>query len=160
MDPRRSQEDAFSLVEILVVIVILAILMAVSLGTLRGSKDAGSTTRVLGAATSYVDAIEQFSKDARGRYPRAIGSVDWPTGTVGPVSALARGNGEYLRSVPEAVQQQVVGVGSAGRDGRLNYVPTAARNGYELQVLGKGDVYRCSFSKNVTRTGLKPCTIN
>ncbi|MCW2955556.1 MAG: hypothetical protein JWO69_425 [Thermoleophilia bacterium] len=157
--PHRAGADGFTLIEVIIVMVILAIMLTITIGAFRSGRDSSSTSKVVAAGTSYADAIEQFGTDARGRYPEGIGSQDWPVATEGPRSALARGNGRYLRSIPEAVQDKLVGVGAAGPDGHLLYVPRPDRTGYELRVIDRNGAYRCSFAKNVTAAGQKDCAL-
>ncbi len=110
---RPRPEHAFTLVEILVVLVICAILLAALLSPFRSSKDAANRGKVLAAAQSYDQAIASFAADHMGRMPSQ--PTDWPVqeysnGPLEPSTNAAGVRQPYLRRIPEPVGDGVVRV--------------------------------------------------
>jgi type II secretory pathway pseudopilin PulG len=130
------------MVELLVVVIIIAILLGLAFSAVRSSRATGRTLGSLSAAHAYGNAIDQFARDHRGRYPRAPGSPDWPTngpnGTGGGPAADVLGQRRYyLRSVPESIQDGTVTFGSGG-PARLSYRQVGGGKGYELTLTVDG----------------------
>ncbi|MCW2956249.1 MAG: hypothetical protein JWO69_1118 [Thermoleophilia bacterium] len=108
----RTSEQGFSLVELIVVMVIVAILAAITMMSFGSSKDAANRGKVVAVAQSYDQAIASFALDHTGRMP-VPGSRDWPTVTRGPVEpSITVGGAQqpYMRTIPEAVGDGVVAV--------------------------------------------------
>lgn len=173
---RGGREGGFSLVEILVVVTILLILIGMGVLWFGSGRTAGNLARTVATAEAYATAAEQFSSDHRGLYPS---DKEWPANDAGkgPVHQLSRASGVYLRNVPEDVKNGAVVVAvvadrsetpdaaTRGRVGTIHYVPKAetlagspAVTGYELMVFDHIGNYSCSFSANLTVTGLRDCT--
>lgn len=141
------QSGGFTLIEILVVMVIVAILMALAVWGIAGSRASGRWVGATTAAQAYADAADDFARDHNGRYPAGPGSGDWPSS---PASELIRGpraaalgtRGTYLRRVPESIQDRSITIGSTPSS-MLRYVQMAdggtPGSGYriEIRVLGR-----------------------
>ncbi len=130
------------MVELLVVMVIAAILMAVGIASVHTSRATGRTLGALSTAHAYANAIDLFARDHRGRYPAAPGSADWPTGGKfgaggGPAADVLGDRRYYLRAVPESVQNDSVTFSSTG-PARLSYRQVAGGAGYELTLTVDG----------------------
>lgn len=107
----ERREHAFTLIEVLIVLVIVGVLSAVALGSMRGSKDAANRGKVLAAAQSYDQAISSFAADHTGRMP-VPASADWPALVRGPLepstTTTGAGRQAYMRQVPNTVSTNVV----------------------------------------------------
>lgn len=118
--PLRTPHDssaAFTLVEVLVVMLIVAIMIGIGMVGLSSTRKSSNSVNAMSAASAYVDAIAGFQLAHGGRAPQ-MGSADWPTGSTaqrnaGPINA---GNGKkpYIRSVPESVSSGAVVVAPRG----------------------------------------------
>jgi prepilin-type N-terminal cleavage/methylation domain-containing protein len=78
-------ESGFTLVELLIVMVIMAILLGVLISTFGGSKDAAGNEDAIVTAQSLQKAVEAFRIDREGRVPSD--ATDWPAAAKGPVDA-------------------------------------------------------------------------
>ncbi|MEZ6243936.1 MAG: type II secretion system protein [Phycisphaerales bacterium] len=66
---RHGNENGFTIVELLVTIVVMAVLLALVLPMLSGSRDAGERVRRLTVARQLGAAVELYGGDNRGAYP-------------------------------------------------------------------------------------------
>lgn len=69
-----KDQKAFTIVELLLVIVVIGILASVSLVTFRGVQDRATASRVTGNLKSYVDAAKLYKVD-NGYYPKTSTSM-------------------------------------------------------------------------------------
>jgi prepilin-type N-terminal cleavage/methylation domain-containing protein len=116
--PVRARERALTLVEVTIVLVIVAILLAALLWATRSTRSASGRASVVAAARTYGDAIDDFRKDHGGRPPALGNARDWPDSAAGPRSAYT-GDGYLGGAVPEAVAGRIATVAAAA--------PTATR---------------------------------
>lgn len=143
MGSRDTHDEAgFTLIELVVVMVIVAILMAIAVPSFRGGRKATDHKALVAAAQSYREAIEAFRLDHGGRVP--FQTADWSnTVGLGPVDDLT--TKPYMRAgVPDVVASGKVaiagmGAGQSSTSGlgiRYRAVAAAggARTGYELLV--------------------------
>ncbi|MBC7644368.1 MAG: prepilin-type N-terminal cleavage/methylation domain-containing protein [Thermoleophilia bacterium] len=105
-------EDGFTLVELLVVLVIIAILMAVAVMSFTGAKKTSYHRNAIAAAESYRDAVDAYMAD-NGNVAPALGSAAWSAASAGPVDALVQ-NKPYIRTTPEAISDGNVSIGAPG----------------------------------------------
>lgn len=138
----RTSERGLSLVELLVVMLIIAILMAIGFSSVNSARSTGRMLAAMSAAESYGNAIDQFARDHRGRYPLGPGSADWPTDGPhraggGPAADVLGSHRYYLRMVPEAVQDATITFSGSG-PARLSYRQLGGGAGYELTLTVDG----------------------
>lgn len=122
--PARANEHAFSLIELIVVMIIIAVLTAIAIGTGRSARDASELKSATSAAQSYRQAVSAFMLDHGNRVPEPGGTVnglpDWSTSlTAGPMDRYGRA---YLKGIPEAIQGSLVtfASGTAQTDNGMN----------------------------------------
>lgn len=136
------------MIEIIVVMAIILVLLGIGVLTLRSSRESSNGAVLRATASSYAEAVESFARDNAGRYPRAVGSADWPVAGEGPRSPLARRlGGRYLRTIPDAVQDGRVRIGADGKIGRIDMIARADRSGYELRVLDVDGQVICALGE-------------
>jgi prepilin-type N-terminal cleavage/methylation domain-containing protein len=117
----RTGEDGFTLVEIIVALVIVAILMAIAVPLLTGSKRSAYSRDALAAAESYAQAIDQYVADHGGQLPAMpsgaqTGTGAWPS-AAGATGPLDLSNQPYMRAgVPDGLKSG---------HGSLTFVPTS-----------------------------------
>lgn len=149
----RRRESATTLVEILIVVLIMLILVCLGIYGVASSRRSGNTLMAISVAQAYADAADRFAREHDGFYPAApgetgAGGMDWEGGAGaarGPKSDTLGQRKFYLRSIPEAVQDKRVVIGSRGSAvARIEYLSTPNRRGYRIRV---------------TITGQPPCTI-
>ncbi|MBC7643815.1 MAG: prepilin-type N-terminal cleavage/methylation domain-containing protein [Thermoleophilia bacterium] len=158
-NPQSHPEAGYSLVELMIVVVVIAIVMSAAVMVFHSARSSAGASSATSVAKAYREAVEQFSTDHQGRLPRAIGTPEWPVAVQGPITepGLARKNGRYLRSIPEAVSDGSIGVGSGGNFGHIEYRVSGAT--YEIDVIRKDGVRVCSTG-NVHRFIVQPCETN
>lgn len=146
-----DHERAFGLVEILVVLVIVAILSAFAVSSLRSSRSTGGRLELAAAATRYADAVERYQTDHGRRVP-ALGTADWPWARVteGPLKRIQIGGTverPYLKGGPPEIMERVGPVGAAfvrgsaprSRGGTLVY-STTGNYSFRIQVFWDGQL--------------------
>ncbi|MFG0314473.1 MAG: type II secretion system protein, partial [Phycisphaerales bacterium] len=77
--PQRSTRSAFTLVEILIVVVILGILAAIVVPQFTGATDEARQSTFIASLKTYADACEYFTA-REGHYPPDGGSGSIPAG--------------------------------------------------------------------------------
>jgi prepilin-type N-terminal cleavage/methylation domain-containing protein len=82
----QKSSSAFTLIELLIVITIIAVLASIALPAYTGVKERGDQTKDLSNAKQISLALRQFAIDNNGAYPSKAPSADYSTGT-----ALATG---------------------------------------------------------------------
>lgn len=107
---RTSNASGFTLVEVIIAMVLISILLAVAIPTLRGSQKTANFKQALGVGLTYDDAVKAFQSSHGGRAP-VFGTADWPVAIRGPVSL---GKPHLRGGVPEAVSNRTHGVLVAG----------------------------------------------
>lgn len=168
----RGPESAFTLVEVMVVVLIIMIMAAIGLTSLRGSKHAAAFRAASAAAASYSDAVEAYMAD-NGQTPPAIGTTSWPASPRtrllgGPVDVLLLdGSGSPRRympqSVPDAVDSGLVDFSPAGAPvtgsprARITYAVSGATYVLEVETVDS-PVLRCVITNGATLPpGRKRC---
>jgi prepilin-type N-terminal cleavage/methylation domain-containing protein len=141
--PTGQRSDAgFTLIEILVVMIIIAILMAVSVPTFLGAKKTARRKEATATALAYKQAVSQFMLDHSNRVPSFGVATDWPTATPngGPVSMLTGTATPYMHPLPETVSDRKVDVSAgtapsaaAGLEA-VTYVSSAPAGGGAVQT--------------------------
>jgi type II secretory pathway pseudopilin PulG len=90
------------MVELLVVMIIMAILMAITIPSFMGTRRTVDRKKVISAAQSYKQAIAQFTVDHGLRVPMPNVANEWPSAAAikGPVNFLGD---RYMISPPEVM---------------------------------------------------------
>ncbi|MCB0878233.1 MAG: type II secretion system protein [Thermoleophilia bacterium] len=100
-----SRDSAFTVIEIMVVLLIVAVLMSIAIVGFGGARHESRRGLVRTAAQSYAESIDAFALDHAGRVPR-FGTADWPVATSGPVkpNTVSASGSTYLgTAVPDPV---------------------------------------------------------
>ncbi|MCW2971898.1 MAG: hypothetical protein JWN72_171 [Thermoleophilia bacterium] len=118
-------ERGFSLIELIIAMVLVAIMMAVVIPQFFGSKAATRRKEAIAAGSAYRAAVSQFQADHGNRLP-AAGAGTAPTATcaagggdmtlisgkaAGPKNLLCK---PYMRGLPSGVQEGRVGISQDG----------------------------------------------
>ncbi|MES2570242.1 MAG: type II secretion system major pseudopilin GspG [Verrucomicrobiota bacterium] len=124
-NPTRRQQRGFTLVEMLLVLVILAVLAAIVIPKFSGRSQQAKTTAAQSQISSIELALDSYEVDT-GSYPQGLGALtDEPSGTQnwkGPylkkgVPADPWGNA-YVYSYPGKSNAKSYDISSMGPDGR------------------------------------------
>lgn len=87
----RSEQRAFTLVELLVTLAILTVLIAISVGPLRSVRDSGRQIRCVNNVRSLHAAVDLYRNDNKGLFPYADSvAVFHPSWVLAPYDALAQ----------------------------------------------------------------------
>ena len=89
---RAKDKKGFTLVEVIVVLVILAILMAIAIPALTGYIDKANERAVMAEAANVRTALQAIASDAYGSGTKVHGTVDIATVQVGGSTILAQVN--------------------------------------------------------------------
>ena len=155
-----AAESGFTLVEILVVLVLIAIITGLGVVSIGSSRSSGQRMASVSVANAYAQAADRFARDHGGRYPDAPPSTDWGPAKRGPVATILGTKRFYLRQVPEAVQDGTVLVHSSASDKpSIVYSAIDGNNGYEIRVRvpGKDPCIIRGGSTNGATSGVEPC---
>ena len=128
---KKTSVAAFTLIELLIVITIIAVLASIALPAFTGVKERGDQTKDLSNAKQVALALRQFAIDNNGSYPSKKPAADYASGT-----ALATGdnsNDAFWWLFPNYLQsEQIFAIaGSAytpgNPDNRLDAVGASTR---------------------------------
>jgi len=143
-----GSESGITLIEIIVVMIIVAILGALSTGLIGSSKATGRQLEAVAVGGVYARAAEAFARDHGNRFPTAPGvSGDWAGGVgaqKGPISPALDAQRYYVNLVPESVQR-----------GSVVVQPTTGSPGIRYQQVSNGTGFRIT----VLAPKAKPCEI-
>lgn len=103
----RTREQAFTLVEIIVVLVIMAILGAIAATMFRGASSATRSKEAIAAGTAYAQAISQYQADHANRNPTSPTGTNTTAVRKGPLNLLGK---QYLAAIPDGVTAGRTGV--------------------------------------------------
>jgi prepilin-type N-terminal cleavage/methylation domain-containing protein len=116
-----GDERGFTMVELLVVMVILAILLAIAIPTFRSGRQTAVTKNTIVSAQTYRDAINGFKLDHSNRAPTIGAANDWPAATsLGPRQPNLSGSAvlRYMRTgAPDAVTKGMVNIAAGAPSG-------------------------------------------
>jgi len=135
---KRPPEQGFTLVEILIVMVIVAILMIAAIPAYNAAKRTARYKDTVAAASSYRQAISSFQLDNGNLVPRAaIVPAVWPAGATfpyGPKNILGK---YYMRSgAPSEVAHKTLRVyGAAGTSSVTTGTPPAGALATEVSAV-------------------------
>src|SRR3954463_11040020 len=74
---RKQTSGAFTLIELLIVITIIAVLASIALPAYNGVKERGDQTKDLSNAKKVALALRQFAIDNNGSYPSKAPATDY-----------------------------------------------------------------------------------
>lgn len=163
-----TQETAFTMVELIVVLVIVLTLGGIAATSMRGGQDTAREQSIRVSALAVDDAIKDFRRDHGSRVPIvASSSTEWPLSKVtkGPVDRQGK---PYMRKRGDQLALGEVGIvtstSGGGKYGRLRYVRDASniRNYTLLVEQRSGSAWKqvCWLGtkrSSDTNTGLKRC---
>ena len=124
------------MIELIVVMLIVGVLLTLAFGTIRSSRSGGRSLTAIATAHAYGDAIDQFAREHRGRYPTGPGTADWRIAERGPTADVLGELRYYMRQRPEPVQDGTV-TWSGGGGAVLAYRQLGGGAGYELTLTVK-----------------------
>src|SRR3954454_19247100 len=84
IDMRKDNSSAFTLIELLIVITIIAVLASIALPAFNGVKERGDQTKDLSNAKQIALALRQFAVDNNGVYPSHGPAADYSTAAGNP----------------------------------------------------------------------------
>src|SRR5206468_7029799 len=83
----KPKVGAFTLIELLIVITIIAVLASIALPAYTGVKERGDQTKDLSNAKQIALALRQFAIDNNGAYPSKPPAADYSTATGSPTTS-------------------------------------------------------------------------
>lgn len=107
------------MIELIVVVLIILIIGAIAVSSVRSGTANGSLATGRTLARSIAEGVEQFQRDHGGRPPRAVTSADWSKGS--PVD-VANGSRPYVRA--SAIEPLATGNGFVLLDGTATAAPS------------------------------------
>lgn len=147
-----ERESAFGLIEIIVVLVIMAILMAIGISTFSSAKSGTYAKEAQSAGAAYDSAIAKFLSDNGNRRPTNANMVPPLTGkAMGPRSLL----GKPYVTLPDGVSGGRIGVsmngsscgtsmprgpGVATASGWVSYCPVGPEPQYAIRVISRKEL--------------------
>jgi type II secretory pathway pseudopilin PulG len=108
--PRRAAEAGFSLIQMLVVLIITAVLMALVASPIRGARRDGQRRSAIAAARTIAEAADRFRLDHGERPPVLGNSKDWPNAEAGPFNFLTQKS--YMKTRPDVLGASWLGFGT------------------------------------------------
>jgi type IV pilus assembly protein PilA len=81
---KNTSSGAFTLIELLIVITIIAVLASIALPAFAGVKERGDQTKDLSNAKQIALALRQFAIDNNGSYPAKPPAADYAAATGTP----------------------------------------------------------------------------
>jgi prepilin-type N-terminal cleavage/methylation domain-containing protein len=107
----RRDERAFTMIEMMIVLFIVAIMIGLGIKSMRGSRDTGGRLEVKAVASRYADAVNRFKADHGRRVP-TLGTATWPTADakLGPQTVVTLSSGSttkfYVQQpIPEILER-------------------------------------------------------
>lgn len=137
IDMRKANSSAFTLIELLIVITIIAVLASIALPAYNGVKERGDQTKDLSNAKQVALALRQFAIDNNGAYPAKPPAADYSAAAGVPSTS----NDAFWWLFPNYLQSETIFAisGSAYTpgtpDNRLDAAGASTRN----DTLKKGE---------------------
>jgi prepilin-type N-terminal cleavage/methylation domain-containing protein len=96
--------SAFTLIELLIVITIIAVLASIALPAYNGVKERGDQTKDLSNAKQISFALRQFATDNNGSYPTKLPAADY--GAASDLTASSQSNDAFWWLFPNYLQSE------------------------------------------------------
>jgi prepilin-type N-terminal cleavage/methylation domain-containing protein len=174
---RRSSDrhdDGFTLVELIVAMVIMAILLAVAVSTFSGAKSNGYHKEAVATARSFESSIESFAADHNGRvpnFPDEFVNIEGAPGRGGLGARDTLTDRAYMRTPADGVKNGRIRFGGRnlttqdkGVRSIIRYIPNVGDNQrrYWLQVVSPKagewtDTQQCYLGNVPPPTGEREC---
>src|SRR5438477_5211820 len=101
---RKAAAAAFTLIELLIVITIIAVLAGIALPAYNGVKERGDQTKDLSNAKQVALALRLFASDNNGAYPSKPPAADYSSAS----GTLANSNDAFWWLFPTYLQNEAV----------------------------------------------------
>jgi prepilin-type N-terminal cleavage/methylation domain-containing protein len=136
---KKKHSAAFTLIELLIVITIIAVLASIALPAFTGVKERGDQTKDLSNAKQIALALRQFAIDNNGTYPSKRPGADYSIASA--LVAGGRSNDAFWWLFPDYLQsEQIFAVsGSAYTPGNPDNKIDAAEASSRVQTLKAGE---------------------
>ena len=157
----RKSRSGFTIVELLIVIVVIAILAAISIVAYTGIQTRAYNTKVISGTSQYQKAFQAY-KAVNGTYPSMGGCLgsNYPNnncwagsadGTVGPIHNAVNATldsllSEFVPNKPEVSSELILIAFIPQYRGGLAYMPGDGTYGYRLVYYLKGNNANCGLS--------------
>jgi prepilin-type N-terminal cleavage/methylation domain-containing protein len=135
---RKNNHSAFTLIELLIVITIIAVLASIALPAYNGVKERGDQTKDLSNAKQVALALRQFAIDNNGAYPAKMPGTDY---SAAPSTQPTTSNDAFWWLFPNYLQsEQIFAIsGSAYTPGSPDNKLDPATAGTRTDTLKKGE---------------------
>jgi prepilin-type N-terminal cleavage/methylation domain-containing protein len=136
---KKTTSAAFTLIELLIVITIIAVLASIALPAFTGVKERGDQTKDLSNAKQIALALRQFAIDNNGTYPAKKPSNDYSTATA--LGTGDRSNDAFWWLFPNYLQSESIFAtsGSAYTPGNPDNKLDAADASARVETLKAGE---------------------
>jgi prepilin-type N-terminal cleavage/methylation domain-containing protein len=104
----RKHLAAFTLIELLIVITIIAVLASIALPAYNGVKERGDQTKDLSNAKQVALALRQFAIDNNGSYPSKKPAIDYSDPAATPLGAGDKSNDAFWWLFPAQLQSEQI----------------------------------------------------
>lgn len=150
--PQRTASRGFTLLELLVVMVIIAILAALTLGAFRYAQESSSRNRTVSAHGAIRAALEQY-KEKFGEYPEPANPND--SDEIGSTSHIVGGAQMLYQAITadgsSAIKLQSAAAGLGESDGQVD--DTEKENALNASALPKSVIYLTRSGKRILVDG-------
>jgi prepilin-type N-terminal cleavage/methylation domain-containing protein len=138
IDMRKNNSSAFTLIELLIVITIIAVLASIALPAYNGVKERGDQTKDLSNAKQVALALRQFAIDNNGAYPAKAPGTDY---SAAPNTAPSTSNDAFWWLFPNYLQTESIFAisGSAFTPGNPDNKMDPSTAGTRTDTLKKGE---------------------
>lgn len=138
----RKTTSGFTIVELLIVIVVIAILAAITIVAYNGIQERAKTTQQVGAVGQYVKAFSLYTAD-KGKYPYEGSNLSGDTACVYPATCGSGGNATLTASLKSNMSQYLSTDPSFNSAVTMNYSTIGGYTGAYFYVTFTGTLTNC-----------------